>query len=290
MEEIRGLVQSGVKQVTLIGQNVNSYGKKEGLCFFPELLSRVNSIEGLLRIRFTTSHPKDFGGDLINAFKINEKVCDHIHLPVQSGSDRILKRMNRKYTTELYLDKITKLRDTCPGIAITSDIIVGFPGETEADFDETMDLMKMVQFDGLFAFVYSDRPNAPAVQFKNKISEEKKRKRLQTLLELQENFTRMKNQALVGSVQPILVEGISKKQSSGSSNRPQSAVQWTGRTSTGKIVNFFHNENPQSCADIFPGKIVFTRIEKAYAHSLWGQPIEVESATGGLKGEESYAA
>jgi len=153
-----------------------------------------------------------------------------------------------------------------------------------------MDLMKMVQFDGLFAFVYSDRPNAPAVQFKNKISEEEKRKRLQTLLELQENFTRMKNQALVGSVQPILVEGISKKQSSGSFNRPQPTVQWTGRTSTNKIVNFYHNDNPQGCADIFPGKIVRTNIEKAYAHSLWGKPVEVKSATGGLKGEESYAA
>ncbi len=290
MEEIRGLVQSGVKQVTLIGQNVNSYGKKEGLCSFPELLSRINSIEGLLRIRFTTSHPKDFGNDLINAFKTNEKVCDHIHLPVQSGSNRILKRMNRKYTRGLYLDKITKLRDTCPGIAITSDIIVGFPGETEADFNETLDLMKMVRFDGLFAFIYSDRPNAPAVQFKNKISEEEKRKRLQILLELQENFTRMKNQALVGSVQPILVEGFSRKQSSGSFNRPQPAAQWTGRTSTDKVVNFYHNSNPQNCADVFTGKIVRTKIEGAYAHSLWGKIVEVESATGGLKGEESYAA
>ena len=290
MEEIRGLVQSGVKEVTLLGQNVNSYGIKEGLCSFPELLSRVNTIEGLLRIRFTTSHPKDLGSDLINAFKTNKKVCDHIHLPVQSGSDRILRRMNRKYTRELYLDKIAKLKDTCPGIAITSDIIVGFPGETEADFNETMDLMKMVQFDGLFAFVYSDRPNAPAVQFKNKISEEEKRKRLQALLELQENFTRKKNQALVGSVQPILVEGTSKKQSSGSFNRPQPDVQWTGRTSTNKIVNFYRRDNSQSCADLFPGKIVRTKIEKAYAHSLWGKPVEVKSTTGGLKGEESYAA
>jgi len=290
MAEIRGLVQSGVKEVTLLGQNVNSYGKKEGLCSFPELLARVNSIEGLLRIRFTTSHPKDFDSGLINAFKTNEKVCDHIHLPVQSGSDRILKRMNRKYTRELYLDKITELKDTCPGIAITSDLIVGFPGETEADFNETLELMETVQFDGLFAFIYSDRPNAPAVQFKNKISEEEKRERLQALLELQENFTRVKNQALVGSVQPILVEGTSKKQLSGSFNDPQPAVQWTGRTSTNKIVNFYHNDNPQSCADIFPGKIVRTKIEKAYAHSLWGKPLEVKSATGGLKGEKSYAA
>jgi tRNA-2-methylthio-N6-dimethylallyladenosine synthase len=290
MDEIRGLVHSGVKEVTLLGQNVNSYGKKEGLLSFPELLSRVNTIEGLLRIRFTTSHPKDFGRGLINAFKSNEKVCDHIHLPVQSGSDRILKRMNRKYTKALYLDKIAKLRDTCPGIAITSDIIVGFPGETETDFTDTIDLIKTVHFDGLFAFVYSDRPNAPAVQFGNKISEEEKRKRLQTLLKLQEHFTRMKNQALVGSVQPILVEGTSKKLSSGRFNRSQSTEQWTGRTTTNKIVNFYQHDNPQSGADIFPGKVVYTRIEKAYAHSLWGKPIEVESAHGGLKGGKSYAA
>ena len=290
MEEIRGLVQAGVREVTLLGQNVNSYGKKEGLCSFPELLTRVNSIEGLLRIRFTTSHPKDFGRDLIAAFKTNEKVCNHIHLPVQSGSDRILKRMNRKYTRELYLDKITKLKDTCPGIAITSDIIVGFPGETEADFNDTMDLIRMVQFDGLFAFAYSDRPNAPAVHFKNKISEADKRKRLQTLLDLQENFTRMKNETLVGSVEPILVEGTSKKQSSGRFNHRQQTIQWTGRTSTNKIVNFYHSDNPQNCAKIYPGKIIRTKIEEAYAHSLWGKPVEAKSATGKLKGEESYAA
>ena len=290
IEEIRGLARSGVKEVTLLGQNVNSYGKKEGLLSFPELLQRVNTIEGLLRIRFTTSHPKDFGSSLINAFKTNEKVCQHIHLPVQSGSDRVLKRMNRKYTKTLYLDKIAKLRDTCPGIAITSDIIVGFPGETDADFNETLELMTMVKFDGLFAFVYSDRPNAPAVQFNDKISEKEKRKRLQTLLELQENFTREKNQALVGSIQPILVEGSSKKQSIDTIGRSGAADQWTGRTTTNKIVNFNYSNDPPMGAEIFPGKIVQTKIEKAYAHSLRGKPVEAESATGRLKGENSYAA
>ena len=290
IKEIEDLVQSGVKEVTLLGQNVNSYGKKEGLCSFANLLSQVNSIDGLLRIRFTTSHPKDFGSDVINAFKTCEKVCDHIHLPVQSGSDRILNRMNRKYTRALYLDKISKLRDNCPAIAITSDIIVGFPGETEADFSETLDLISTVQFDGLFAFVYSDRPNAPALHFENKIPEDEKRKRLQAVLALQENVTRMKNQVLIGSVQPILVEGISKKQSSGRFKRPLTTVQWTGRTSTNKIVNFYHTDGRQRRADMFPGKIVRTRIEKAYAHSLWGEPVGVKSTTGGLKGEESYAA
>jgi tRNA-2-methylthio-N6-dimethylallyladenosine synthase len=138
--------------------------------------------------------------------------------------------------------------------------------------------------------VYSDRPNAPAAQFKNKVSERQKRKRLKTLLDLQENFTKTKNQLLVGSTQPILVEGISKKQSSGTLDEVHSTVQWTGRTSTNKIVNFHNGANPQEGADIFPGKIVRTRIERAYAHSLWGKPLGVESPAGGMKGEESYAA
>ena len=210
------MVGFGVKEVTLLGQNVNSYGKKEGLLSFPELLDRVQSVEGLLRIRFTTSHPKDIGQDLIDAFQSNKKLCSHIHLPVQSGSDRMLKRMNRKYTKVQYLDKVAKLRDTCPDIAITSDMIVGFPGESDADFDETLDLIKTVEFDGLFAFMYSDRPNAPAAHFKAKISEQIKSDRLQILLNLQETYTRKKNEALIGSIQTIIAEGTSKRQSSSS--------------------------------------------------------------------------
>ncbi len=290
IKEIRWLVESGVKEITLLGQNVNSYGKKEGLLSFAELLVRVQTIGGLLRIRFTTSHPKDFDQDLINAFQTNEKLCNHIHLPVQSGSNRMLKRMNRKYTKELYLDKVTKLRDTCPEIAITSDMIVGFSGESDADFDETLDLMRKVEFDGLFAFMYSDRPNAPATQFKAKISEQQKSERLQILLELQETYTKKKNEALIGSIQPIIAEGFSKRQSSGSLDKPNQAAQWTGRTSTNKIVNFYHNDIPGNCGDIFPGKLVQVKIEKAYSHSLWGKPVEIEITAEGLKGEKSYAA
>jgi len=290
INEIKIFVDSGVKEVTLLGQNVNSYGKKEGLLSFTELLARVQSIEGLLRIRFTTSHPKDFDQELINAFQANKKLCNHIHLPVQSGSNRILKRMNRKYTKDQYLDKVAKLRDTCPEIAITSDMIVGFPGESDADFDETLDLMRKVEFDGLFAFMYSDRPNALATRFKAKISEPHKSERLQILLELQETYTKKKNQALVGSIQPIIAEGFSKKQSSGGLDEPNQATQWTGRTSTNKIVNFYHGHIPGSCGDIFPGKIVHVKIDKAYAHSLWGKPVEIESTAEGSKGEKSYAA
>jgi tRNA-2-methylthio-N6-dimethylallyladenosine synthase len=290
LREIRELVQSGVREVTLLGQNVNSYGKKEGLCSFSELLSRVNDIEELFRIRFVTSHPKDLDDNLIRAFKTNDKLGKHIHLPVQSGSNRVLTQMNRNYSRELYLDKVSKLRDTCSDIAITSDIIVGFPGETHTDFDQTLDLLRMVEFDGLFAFMYSDRPNAPAATFKNKIPPEVKIKRLQILLEIQGNFTIRKNKAMIGSVQPVLAEGFSKKQSGGSLDSGRHAIQWTGRTSTNKIVNFFQNDNPESCGDIFPGKSVSIRIEKAFSHSLWGKPVGKDSTAAGTKGEESYAA
>jgi tRNA-2-methylthio-N6-dimethylallyladenosine synthase len=291
INEISGLVQSGVKEVVLLGQNVNSYGKKEGLCSFPELLSHINSIEGLSRIRFTTSHPKDLDENLITAFRNYEKLCDHIHLPVQSGSNRMLKRMNRRYTREQYLDKVAKLRDTCPKIAITSDIIVGFPGETDADFNETLELIKAVEFDGLFAFMYSDRPNVPAAKFKDKVTEPQKSQRLQILLDLQENITKMKNQAMVGSIQPVLVEGLSEKPASdGSLDRPHPAVQWTGRTSTNKIVHFYQFGSPESCNDIAPGQLIRVKIEKAFSHSLWGERVEIQTAVKGLKGEESYAA
>ncbi|MBU4388478.1 MAG: tRNA (N6-isopentenyl adenosine(37)-C2)-methylthiotransferase MiaB, partial [Proteobacteria bacterium] len=211
VKEVKGLVKSGVREVTLLGQNVNSYGKKEKLTSFPQLLALVNEIDGLFRIRFTTSHPKDLSDDLISAFNDLDKLCNHIHLPVQSGSNRILKRMNRKYTRELYLEKIEKLRNNCPGIAITSDIIVGFPGETIVDFEETLDLIKQVEFDGIFAFKYSDRPNAPAARFTDKITEQENKERLQILLDLQEYFTTKKNSELVGSNELILVEGLSKK-------------------------------------------------------------------------------
>ena len=264
--------------------------KKEGLCSFPELLSKVSAIEGLLRIRFTTSHPKDLNDELINEFKTNEKLCDHIHLPVQSGSNRILKRMNRGYTKELYLDKVAKLRDTCNEIAITTDFIVGFPGETDADFNETLDLIRTVAFDGLFAFMYSDRPRAPAAKLNNKVSESHKSNRLQILLELQEDITKIKNQTLIGTIQPIIVEGFSKRPSSSSVAHPNSAMPWTGRTSTNKIVHFHQNENSENRGFIVPGRLVHVKIEEAYSHSLWGKPVEHQVTTEGLKGEKSYAA
>ena len=293
INEIRGYVESGVKEVTLLGQNVNSYGKKENLCSFAELLKSVNQISGLLRIRFTTSHPKDLDGDLIGAFSNLEKLCNHIHLPVQAGSNTILKRMNRKYDREQYLDKIDQLRDTCPQIAITSDIIVGFPGETDADFEQTLELIEAVNFDGLFAFMYSDRPNAPSTKYPEKVPEPLKNERLQAVLALQENLTKMKNQALIGSVQSILVEGQSKMQKPVEHGAAQKNSQWTGRTTTNKIVNFMKPDNPANQFEIHAGKLISVRIEKAFSHSLWGEPVQDGSSyadAGELKGENIYAA
>ncbi|MDY6792673.1 MAG: tRNA (N6-isopentenyl adenosine(37)-C2)-methylthiotransferase MiaB [Thermodesulfobacteriota bacterium] len=296
VREIEGLVDIGVREVTLLGQNVNSYGKKEGLCSFSELLARINQISGISRIRFTTSHPKDLSDDLIMAFKDNEKLCRHIHLPVQSGSDRVLKRMNRKYTRTMYLEKIDKLRNICPDISITSDFIVGFPGETGADFKETLDLITTVEYEGLFAFKYSDRPNAKATSFTQKISRQEKKERLKRLLDLQEIISRKKNQALVGSTQEILVEGFSKKMSSvfpgvekaKNNDSLSHDIQWTGRTSGNKIVNFNLQKITASYDESFIGRMVNVEIEKAFSHSLWGRYLKLEPTP--LKGEESYAA
>jgi tRNA-2-methylthio-N6-dimethylallyladenosine synthase len=290
INEIRCLVESGVREVTLLGQNVNSYGKKEGLCTFPELLARVNQIDGLLRIRFTTSHPKDLSLDLMHAFKNLDKMCRHIHLPIQSGSNRILKRMNRKYSRKIYLEKIDKLRNICVNMAITSDIIVGFPGETKADFEKTLELIKKVEFDGLFAFKYSDRPNAVAARFEDKISEKEKKQRLQEVLTLQSHFTIQKNKALVGSTQSILVEGLSKKQTRIDKHNMNLDVQWTGRTSTNKIVNFSRGVDAVSGSEIATGRMVTVKILKAHSHSLWGEPVSIVPIFLGSKGEKSYVA
>ena len=283
LAEIRGLVQTGVREVTLLGQNVNSYGKKEGFGTFAELLSRVNDIDGLQRIRFTTSHPKDLSEDLIAAFQDVRKLCPHIHLPVQSGSDRILKRMNRKYSRHAYAGKIEKLRIACPGIAVTTDIIVGFPGETQQDFQETLELIKSVEYDSLFAFKYSDRPNVPAARLPGKIAENEKKDRLTQVLELHQQISRRRNRALLGSDQTVLVDGYSKR------HRAPGTTQWTGRTPTNRIVNFTQDDADAPAVD-WLGRLVSVRIEKASTHSLGGKPMAPGPAASGSKGVEDYAA
>jgi len=275
IKEVRSLVDEGVKEVTLLGQNVNSYGiKKGGGCNFPELLRAINDINGLIRIRFTTSHPRDVSEDLIKSFGTLKKLVPHIHLPIQSGSNRILKRMNRGYTREFYLEKVDMLREVRADIAITSDVIVGFPGEKDVDFVETLDLVQTVGFDGLFAFKYSDRRLAPASKFPDKDPEEVKQKRLSELLELQSKITMEKNRALVGTVQAVLVEGHSKK----------SELEWTGRTPCNRVVNF------TGPADVTVGQLVLVEIEKAFSHSLKGRAIKNDSVWRNAREGVSYVA
>ena len=274
LAEIEHLVHSGVREVTLLGQNVNSYGHKEGLDTFAQLLARINGIRGLERVRFTTSHPKDLSAELITAFARLDKLCRHIHLPVQSGSDRILKRMNRHYTRQHYLNKVNLLRESCPEIAISSDIIVGFPGERDADFQDTLDLIRQVGFDSLFAFMYSDRPQAPAVRFNGKIDEEVKNQRLQNVLTCQEAITQRRNAALVGTVQQVLVDGPSKNQGSagngGSPSPGNIPAQWAGRTTANKIVHFPADGHGMP-NQVLTGRLINIMIEKAMPHCLWGR-------------------
>jgi tRNA-2-methylthio-N6-dimethylallyladenosine synthase len=271
VQEIEGLVAGGVREVTLLGQNVNSYGQKEGFSDFADLLARIDAIDGLERIRFTTSHPKDLSEKLMQAFRDLPKLCAHIHLPVQSGSDDILRRMNRKYTRAQYLERVTRLRTYCPTIAISTDIIVGFPGETQADFAATQSLIDAVGYDSLFVFMYSDRPNAAAARFKGKVTEAIKRDRLQSILAQQETHTRRAHEALLGASLAVLVEGRSKLDNDNGGDASEATVQWMGRTDGNKIVNFSLPPEAPEGGQNLTGINVDVIIRKALAHSLWGE-------------------
>ncbi len=259
VQEVKDLVERGAREVTLLGQNVNSYGKKEGLCDFPELLRRVSEIEGLARIRFATSHPKDLSPGLVEAYRDLPKLCNHIHLPVQSGSNAVLKKMNRKYTREDYMERIARLKEVRPDIALTSDMIVGFPGETDADFEETLDLIRQVGFSGVFAFKYSDRPNAPAVGYDGKVSEEDKSRRLDALHVLEKELSRERNLSYAGKTEEVLVDG--RKEVKG-------GQQWTGRSSCNRVVNFTVTGGDSDGNLV--GKVVPVYIEEGLPHSLRG--------------------
>lgn len=227
--EVQGLVEDGVTEITLLGQNVNSYGKdlQDGTNF-AQLLERLNTLDGLKRIRFMTSHPKDLTDEMIAAIAKCNKVCRHIHLPVQSGSSRILKLMNRGYTKEDYLKLIDKIRLAIPDAAITTDIIVGFPGETEEDFLETVDLVQKVAFDSAFSFVYSKREGTPAARFADETTLEEKKERLQRLNEALSVYSKVINDRYLGQRVEVLVEGLSK-------NNDQ---MLSGKTESNKTVIF----------------------------------------------------
>ncbi len=207
VREIERLATDGVKEIMLLGQNVNSYGKNlETPMTFAELLQEIEKIDGIERIRFMTSHPKDLSDELIETMKNSKKICNHIHLPLQSGSSRILKIMNRRYDKEHYLELVRKIRAAMPDIAITTDIIVGFPGETEEDFEETMDVVRQVEYDSAFTFIYSKRMGTPAATMENQVPEDVVKERFDRLLKLVQDISAKKAGALTGQTLPVLVE------------------------------------------------------------------------------------
>jgi len=258
IDEAEYLVSQGIKEITLIGQNVNSYNvKNRALPTFSGLLKKLVRIVGLKRLRFITSHPKDISDELIASFVELKSLCPHIHLPVQSGSDNILKLMNRGYTRDKYISLIERLKKVRPDIIITSDMIVGFPGETEKDFKDSLSLIDEIEFDNVFSFKYSERPETMALQLPGKIGEKEKQRRLSILQEIQREITLSKNKFHEGTIQEILVEGPGKRGDG----------QLTGRTLGNKVVNF-------SARTDLKGQLVKVKIVKGFQNSLLGELVD----------------
>jgi len=258
--ECESLVRRGARELTLLGQNVNSYGQDshgDGTTF-ASLLRRISAIPGLARLKFTTSNPKDIAPEVVAAFGELPNLSPQLHLPVQSGSDAMLKAMGRKYTRQRYLDIVGELRAACPHIALTTDIIVGFPGETQRDFEETLELMRLVRYESSFSFKYSDRPGVRAEKMDFKVPEEEKARRLAVLQDLQNRITSEELASQVGAEAEVLVEGTSRMQDG-------ETLYWRGRDGGGRIVNF-----PSSIPDL-TGKLIRVRITDAKKHSLTGE-------------------
>ena len=258
IEEVKGLVSDGYLEVTLLGQNVNAYGKD----FIDRQYSFANLLEDLsktniTRIRYTTSHPKDLDDETINVMAKYDNIMPHLHLPVQSGSNKVLKKMNRKYTKEEYLEKVRKLKEAIPGISITTDIIVAFPGEDEADFEDTLDLVRKVDFEGAFTFIYSPREGTPAAKYENPLTEDEKKNRLLALNEVINDGYARGNKRFEGQVVKVLVDGVSTKNEN----------ILTGYSEHEKVVNFSGSKD-------LIGKIVNVKIEKAFSWHLRGKLVE----------------
>lgn len=261
--EVADFLAAGGKEVTLLGQNVNSYGRglPEPLTF-ADLLRKIDALPGLARLRFATSHPRDLSAALIAAFGELPSLCEQLHLPVQSGADSILKAMNRGYTREEYLQKVAMLRRACPGISLSTDIIVGFPGETEGDFQETLDLVRQAAFDQAFSFKYSPRPQTRAATLPDRVPAEIQTERLTRLQNILNELTFKAHQRLVGKDHEVLVEGISKR----------SPEELCGRLRTNQVVNF---SGPRELV----GRLVKVRLTEAHPHSLRGTRVEDSSLT-----------
>ena len=258
IKEVKKLVEDGVVEITLLGQNVNSYAQDLKADYdFADLLNELDEIKGLKRIRYMTSHPRDFNKKTIKTIAESKKVCEHFHLPIQSGSNKILKEMNRGYSREEYLQIIEEIRKNIENYSITTDIIVGFPGETEQDFEDTLDIVRKVKFDMAFTFKYSKRSGTPAAKKDNQVSEDIKDKRLQKLMKVQNKISLEQNKKTEGKVLEVLVEGESK-------NNPET---YMGRSRTNKLVIFPKQEG-------LIGKIVDVKIDKAQSWTLYGEVIK----------------
>jgi tRNA-2-methylthio-N6-dimethylallyladenosine synthase len=255
LTEVEKLANQNYLEVTLLGQNVNSYFCDQN--DFADLIEKVADVPGIERVRFATSHPKDLSRKLIEKVDGHPNICNHIHLPVQSGSDKILKLMNRKYTRSHYLKLVKSAREKIPNLGLYTDVIVGFPGETENDFLDTVDLIEQVEFDGSFIFKYSPRQGTAASKMKETLTEKEKVKRLQKLNEIQKQITLKRNQQLVGTTAKILVEGPSKKA------KPN---QYMGRTESNKIVVFFSEVEPKQ-------RIIDVKIVDVKGHTLFGDTV-----------------
>ena len=260
MAEAARLAESGYTEIQLLGQNVNSYRDPSPAGWdFATLLARVAGVPGIRRVRFTTSHPRDFVKPIVDAIDAQPVVCDHVHLPVQSGSNRILSAMDRLYTRDEYMRRIEWLKNARRKIAITTDIIVGFPGETEADFNETLALLDAVEYDSLFSFKYSPRPNTAALAMGDKVPEEEKTRRLTVVQERQRAIQIRRNSETIGKVQEVLVEG-----------RNQALGQWIGRTSQNRTLNFLHAD---SSGEELIGRYLDVRVTRAGPNSLVGESV-----------------
>lgn len=256
-QEIINLVDDGVKEVMLLGQNVNSFRDADGNNF-AALIRALDEVEGLERIRFMTSHPKDLSDELIACFGDCKKLCHNIHLPVQSGSDEVLRRMNRHYNRQRYMEIVEKLRATCPDLSISTDIIVGFPGETEEDFLDTLSLVREVEYDSAFTFIYSPRVGTPAAKYDNQIPENVKHDRFDRLVEEVNRCSAKKNSEYLGRIVTVMVDGPSKND----------AGAWSGRTDTFKLVNFTSEE------PLTEGQMVSVRITETKTFSLDGKKVD----------------
>src|SRR5467141_1762505 len=263
LAEAQQMVDFGYTEIQLLGQNVNSYKDPAGKKSFAELLAAVGEIPGIKRVRFTTSHPRDFGRDIVEAIDSVPTLCDHVHLPVQSGSTRVLDAMQRTYTREQYLERIALIRSARRSISVTSDIIVGFPGETEEDVAETLSLLEAAQYDGVFAFQYSPRPNTASLQMGDTISVEAKGRRLAVVQDRQREIQIARNNELVGQTFEVLVDGASRRPASPAGG----PGQWAGRTSSNRILNL-----SSSHAGLL-GQYIQVRVTRASPNSLIGEHV-----------------